>query len=73
MTEDEIVHAFFLAVSCGRLEWMDIVLSTTRSLDLADSIVSDWSLHWIVFERGDLSGAVGDVGQQAEAIVLPQV
>lgn len=30
-------------------------------------------MHRLVFERGDLPGATGDVGESTETLVLPEV
>ena len=48
-------------------------VSSSRPLDLADPGGDDRGLHWIIFERGHLSGAAGHVSEQAEPVVLPNL
>lgn len=65
--------ALFLSAPARRLEWFHFAASRIRSLALADSGHFDRRLHRFVSECGDLSCALGHVGESASAIVLPEL
>ena len=66
-------RALFLSGPARWIEWFHFAASRVRSLALADSGRFDRCLHWIVSECGDLPRALGDVGEQSEALILPEV
>ena len=63
--------ALYLSGPARWIEWSHFAASRIRSLALADSGHLDRGQHWIVFECRHLPCALGDVGEQAEAFVLP--
>ena len=65
--------ALFLSGPACWIEWFHFAASCVRSLALVDSGRFDRCLHWVVSECGDLPRALGYVGEQSEALVLPQV
>ena len=65
--------ALFLSGPVRWIEWFHFADSCVRSLALADSGFFDRRVHWVVSECGDLPRALGDVGERAEAFVLPEV
>lgn len=66
-------RALFLSGPARWIEWFHFADSRLRSLALADSGYFDRRVHWVVSECGDLPRALGDFGERAEAIVLPEV
>lgn len=66
-------RALFLSGPARWIEWFHFADSRLRSLALADSGYFDRRVHWVVSECGDLPRALGYFGEQAEAIVLPEV
>ena len=65
--------ALFLSGTARWIEWSHFAASRVRSLALADSGRFDRSLHRVVSECRDLPRALGHVGEQSEALILPEV